>query len=63
MNKDKLIELEHKLKMEELVFERETSRRIHEWRLEEGRIKNAEIKKNIIRKQHYEDMKHDGFRN
>ena len=46
MKQDKeLIELQHKLKMEQLAYERETFRKVHEWKLEETRIKTAEIRK------------------
>jgi len=46
MKQDKeLIELQHKLKMEQLAYERETARKIHEWQLETQRIKTAEIRK------------------
>lgn len=54
-----LIELElkanktkHKLKMEELSYQRESDRLYHERELERGRIKNAEIRKNLAIKDH-----------
>ena len=45
----KNIELKHKLKMEELIFERGIHDHYHELAKERGRIKSAEIKKNIER--------------
>jgi len=51
--KMKFEELRHKYKMEELSYERETERRIHEGKLEAQRIKSAEIKKSMLRKESY----------
>lgn len=51
MNKEELkrkkeyLEVEHKLKMSRLVYERETQQIFHEKALERGRIKTAEIRK------------------
>lgn len=50
MNKENKEELElyeakHRLKMEELIYERETNRLFHEWNLERGRINRAEERK------------------
>jgi len=46
-----LLELEHKLKTERLLLERENSEIQHQKELERMRIKNAEIKRNIERKE------------
>lgn len=49
-----IIELRHKLKMEELNYIRETERLKHSWELERQRIKTAEIRKNHERKANRE---------
>lgn len=41
----------HKIKMEELAYERETNRLFHEWSLERGRINRAEERKAFIEKR------------
>lgn len=48
-----LEELRHKLKMEELEFERATTKIIHEQILERGRIQRAEDRKFFLEKQSY----------
>ena len=45
------IELKYKLKLETMIFERESNRLFHERELERGRIKSAEIRKSFERKQ------------
>ena len=45
-----LLELEHKLKMERLSYERESERIHHEHEMERQRIKTAEIRKHDMRK-------------
>lgn len=50
-------ENKHKLKMDQLAFERESQRLFHERELERGRIKSAEIRKNLQRKSDYEFMR------
>lgn len=52
----KVIELEHKCKMEYAEFIRETERLKHEWELTRGRIKTAEIRKSQQRKKDLEFM-------
>ena len=42
-----LEEFKHKLKMEELEYQRKTANMVHQQHLEAGRIKNAEYKKNL----------------
>ena len=48
--KKKFVELEHKIKMERLAFERESVRIFHELALERQRIKSAEVRKSQMRK-------------
>jgi len=48
--KKKLIELEHKCKMEYLKYMRDTEKLKHELELERGRIKSAEIRKSQMRR-------------
>lgn len=48
----KAVKTKHKLKMEELAYQRESDRLYHERDLERGRIKNAEIRKNLAIKDH-----------
>ena len=43
--KRELAEFQHKARMEELVFERESQERLHSMILERGRIQRAEEKK------------------
>lgn len=45
------IELKHKYKMEELEFDRESSRKFHEHQKEMQRIKSAEIQKSQQRRE------------
>jgi hypothetical protein len=40
-----ITDLQHKNKMEQLAYERETFRLNHSWKLEEMRIKSAEIRR------------------
>lgn len=40
-----IMEAKHKMKMEELAYDRETNRLFHEWSLERGRIQRAEKRK------------------
>lgn len=49
-----LIKLRHKLKMEELEFERATNKLFHEWNLERGRIKRAEDRKDFMERKSFE---------
>jgi len=46
-----ILELEQKLKMERLKYERESNNLFHEQTLTRGRIKSAEIRKMQMRKQ------------
>lgn len=46
----KEVEYQHKCRMEQLEYIRETERLKHEWELERQRIKSAEIRKNAERK-------------
>lgn len=48
--KVKFLELEHKLKIERLEFERENARIFHDLALQRERIKSAEIRKSQMRK-------------
>jgi hypothetical protein len=48
--KREIIELAHKLKMEELEFARESDRLHHEREMERQRIKTAEIRKAQMRR-------------
>jgi len=50
INLEKIIELKHKYRMEELEFERENKRIAHELDLETIRIKAAEIKRSQERR-------------
>jgi len=47
---EKLEEVKHRMKMDELEFARESNRLFHERELERGRIKTAEIRKAFERK-------------
>ena len=51
MLKRENMEIEHKLKMERLAFERESQRKFHEMQMERERIKSAEIRKAQMRRE------------
>lgn len=48
--KTEFMELGHKLKMERLIYDRESTRRFHDLALQRERIKSAEIRKSQMRK-------------
>lgn len=48
--KKQLLELEHKLKMERMKFDRDSARKFHDMALERERIKSAEIRRSQMRK-------------
>ena len=56
--KKEILELEHKLKMERLVFERESERQHHEHEMERQRIKTAEIRKSQMRREQGDSFKY-----
>ena len=52
-NEKMLADLRHKYAMDELKYNRETRKCVHQWNLELLRIKNAEYRKNMILRSHH----------
>ena len=48
--------IRHKNRMEELTYERETAKKIHEWILERGRIQRAEKRRMMHESKQLRDM-------
>ena len=55
LERKELIELEHKLKMEELTYIRKTEEIKHDLELQRIRIKTAEVRRTMDRKENWQN--------